>query len=894
MAWRVVWAVLVALAALSGASVTWAAGEPRFTECVEGSGNNKALEIVNDTGRDVDLSSWQVRFHFNGSASPGATIPLAGDLPSGEVFVLAHAGADPAVLAVADQLAGGSWFNGDDAIALVKDGALADVIGQIGVDPGTAWGSGTASTADHTLRRALGVVAGDANGSDAFVPSAEWFGWPGDTFDGLGSYPEPGLVKATLSIPQIQGAAHVSPFSGALVETTGVVTAVDGYGFFLQDPPGDGSLATSDGLFVFTGAPPAVAVASFVRVTGMVNEFQAGGPSSSNLSVTELAASAVELLWSRAPLPEPAILGAAGFPPPAQVIDDDGFALFDPRADGIDWLEAFEGMRVLIPQPVTVSARNGFGEIAVVGDAGALATGLAERGALTLSAADAQPERLQVQLDAQLLPGFDPAVDAGDRLGDVVGVVSYEFGSYDVKATQVFAVLEGGLPPEVAGAAPESTLSVASFNVLNLDPKVESLALVNSFADIDDDVGELRFERLAVQIVTHLRSPDILALEEVQDGDGAEQTALTDAGLTYATLIDAIAAAGGPAYQARDIAPANGSSGGQPGGNIRVGFLFNPARVTLDESSVQALADLDLSDGDAFAHARRPLLARFRFHGRDITLVANHFSSKSGSTPAFGAVQPPVNGSVEQRIAQAEAVAAHVQELLAGDPDAHVVVLGDLNELPFLSPLAVLEGGRSPFLCNLVETLPDAERYSYVFDGAAQCLDHILVSASLAPLATFDVVHVNAEFQDHASDHDPVLARLTFPPVCQRDLGFGGPGSATLSVCGDPLAPSGTSSFDLTLPVGGAGFLVFGLRGAPLATAGGTLVPAGGTLVPVPLSGSFPLVDGDRDGSVSFPLPGAIASAPVSIVVQFVYPDAALSPCGFGFSNAVEIRFVGR
>ncbi len=884
-------AVVVAHVALGVLNVALAGGL-RFTEYIEGSGSNKALEIFNDTGGSVDLSTCQVRCYFNGSSSPGLTTALSGTLADGEVFVIAHGAADDDILAVADQTVTGSWFNGDDAVALVRSGVLLDVVGQIGFDPGVAWGVGGITTADHTLRRRSRVTAGDADGSDAFDPAIEWQGLTEDTFSGLGTYPDPEVVAKALAIPQIQGAGHVSPVAGMLVETTGTVTAVDSHGFYLQDPVGDRDPATSDGLFVFTASAPGVVAGNAVRVVGVVGEFQPGGAGSQNLSVTELAEPDVTVLRAVGEFPAPVVVGVAGTLCPTEVIDDDGFSDFDPASDGIDFFETLEGMRVLIRGALAVSARNGFGEIVTVSNGGRAATHLNARSGLTLTAADSNPERIQVQLDEQLTPGFDPAVSTGDSLGDVVGVVSYSFGNYEVLATQPFVVKHAGLQPETAEPVPapvpgDAQLSIAAFNVHNLDPKLESFALVGSAADIDDDVGSGFFDRLGAQIAGALRSPDILCLEEVQDNDGAEKTAETDASLTYATLIAAIVAAGGPDYAYRDVAPLNGSSGGQPGGNIRVGFLFQPSRVSLDEGSLQPITDGDLRDGNAFQGSRLPLAADFMFRGRKLTVIGNHFASKSGSTPLFGLVQPPINGSVAKRVAQAQVVHDHVAELLAADPAANVIVLGDLNEFSYNEPLAVLKGLPVQILANLTETLPEVERYSFVFDGNAQSLDHILVSRPLARLATYDIVHVNAEFQVQASDHDPVLARVVFRPVCQPDLGHAGPGGVRLAVCGDPLAPSGTASVALSgLPAGAAGVLLVGLTSAPRAARGGTLVPA--TLI-----GCLPLHDADRDGLVSFPLPGDLAAEPIALVVQFVCQDARLPPHGAGFSNAVELRFQG-
>jgi uncharacterized protein len=184
--------VLAVLGPTSGA----AAATPTdlfFSEYIEGSSNNKALEIFNGTGAPVDLTagSYVVQMYFNGSASAGLTISLTGTVATGDVFVLAQAAASAPILAQADQTNGAGWFNGDDAVLLRKGGAagpILDAIGQVGVDPGTEWGTGLTSTADNTLRRLSTIAAGDTDPSDAFDPSVQWQGFATDTFDGLGSH----------------------------------------------------------------------------------------------------------------------------------------------------------------------------------------------------------------------------------------------------------------------------------------------------------------------------------------------------------------------------------------------------------------------------------------------------------------------------------------------------------------------------------------------------------------------------------------------------------------------------------------------------------------------------------------------------------------------------------
>jgi hypothetical protein len=267
---------------------------------------------------------------------------------------------------------------------------------------------------------------------------------------------------------------------------------------------------------------------------------------------------------------------------------------------------------------------------------------------------------------------------------------------------------------------------------------------------------------------------------EIQDNSGATNNGIVDADVTIGLLISAIQTAGGPAYQFRSINPVNGQDGGEPGGNIRQGFLFNPARVAFVDrpggtstapTTVIAGAsgpELSFSPGridpanPAFNSSRKPLAGEFTFNGHRLFLIANHFNSKGGDDPLFGRFQPPVLASEAQRIQQAEAVRGFVQSILAVDASAKVVVLGDLNDFEFSTPLGIL---KSAPLNDLVETLAPEERYTYVFEGNSQVLDHVLVSNSLMPGVEYDVVHTNSEFVVQASDHEPEVARLFLPPA---------------------------------------------------------------------------------------------------------------------------------
>jgi hypothetical protein len=584
-------------------------------------------------------------------------------------------------------------------------------------------------------------------------------------------------------IRDIQGTSHLSPKNGQTVnDVTGVVTLVQGNGFFLQDPSPDAIDATSEGIFVFTSSAPTVAVGDAVLVTGLVTEFRPGctpscSPTSSafsNLTTTEInRPTRITLVSSGNALPAAIVLGAGAGErlPPSAVIDDDtsgsvetGPTSFDPAHDGIDFYESLEGMRVQLDDAAavgpTVTFSSGSREIAVVGRGGDGAGPRTARGGVVVGVGDFNPERLIVVASTL------PLVDVGATFpGALRGVIDYSFGNFKLLPTEVPAPVASPLVPEVVslGALGANEVDLATFNVENLDA---------------NDPPE-KFARLAEIVVNNLRSPDLIAVEEIQDDNGATNDANTNASLTYAALINAIATAGGPTYKFRNIDPEDDRDGGEPGGNIRVGFLFrddrglsfvdkpgavfNTPNAVINEGGLPALqyspGRVDPTNA-AFNNSRKPLAAELRYKGRALFVFANHFNSKGGDQPLFGRFQPPALNSETQRRAQAEVLADFVAQILAVDPTAAVVVLGDLNDFEFSAPVGILKAAG---LTTLVETLPANERYTYVFDGNSQVLDHIMVSSSLVPVARFDIVHVNAEFADPASDHDPSVARLSLP-----------------------------------------------------------------------------------------------------------------------------------
>jgi hypothetical protein len=175
------------------------------------------------------------------------------------------------------------------------------------------------------------------------------------------------------------------------------------------------------------------------------------------------------------------------------------------------------------------------------------------------------------------------------------------------------------------------------------------------------------------------------------------------------------------------------------------------------------------------------LVGVFNIKGHEVTIIGNHFKSKGGDDPLYGVNWPPFRETEIQRKGQASVVRAYVDDIFAADPDALVMVTGDLNDFQFSEPgegtdhpVAILEGiyGGVP-LYNLLNLEKDAETYTFIFDGNSQVLDHMLVSPALLDLVVgADILHFNAgflseldSFEDttlRSADHDPLEGRFDF------------------------------------------------------------------------------------------------------------------------------------
>ena len=205
------------------------ATEIYFSEYIEGSSFNKALEIHNSGTEDIDFDAdgYRIDIYFNCNINPSTTLQLKGTLPAGNVFVIAETRADPAILAQADQLTSASLYNGDDAIVLIGNEQIKDSIGQIGFDPGLQWGSGLTSTQNNTLRRLYSIEHGDDIADDTFDPANQWEGFENNTFTDIGQYQNDQSSEncgepATL-ISTIQGDTNSSQLIDTIVSVEAIV-----------------------------------------------------------------------------------------------------------------------------------------------------------------------------------------------------------------------------------------------------------------------------------------------------------------------------------------------------------------------------------------------------------------------------------------------------------------------------------------------------------------------------------------------------------------------------------------------------------------------------------------------------------------------------------------------
>jgi uncharacterized protein len=526
--------------------------------------------------------------------------------------------------------------------------------------------------------------------------------------------PPAGAEAALLPIGAIQGAGDVSPYLDQVVSFRGVVTGlyasrntsgITYFTLFVQDPVGteDGNPATSDGMAIFHGRRrPDVALGDLLRVTGQVTEFY---------GLTEIAERGLDIqLESRnQPLPEPIPLN-----PPAA---NEALAAY---------YEPLEGMRVTVPGTAVVVGPT-------YGGCG-FAVSRADSGVnRILRHRDADPIGLAVLIlhtTNVSCAGF-PHVASGDQVEGLVGPLIYHFDQYKLihqepAALNVTAVARPTLPPPPT--PDEGQITVATFNLENYFDLVNDTG-AGAETEPVPTAAELAIKRakLAYAIGRLLGCPTLIGVQEVEKASLLRELAAETAAHCAFT------------YQVTHLESADIRG-------IDVALLSDPRRVDVVAArlhqSCTTLATgihdptLQCPGGQQPLSSRPPLQIDVRVDGRPLSLFVNHFKSKRGGEAE----------SAPQREAQAELITAIVQAMLASDPETAVIVMGDFNDYFDSAPLRRMTGGARP-LQNVLAQLPEGERYSFIFGGASQLIDGLLLSPALmARLAGVTIVHNSADF----------------------------------------------------------------------------------------------------------------------------------------------------
>ncbi|TCI69652.1 MULTISPECIES: chitobiase/beta-hexosaminidase C-terminal domain-containing protein [unclassified Exiguobacterium] len=602
----------------------------------------------------------------------------------------------------------------------------------------------------------------------------------GDAFSAVTTFEY--KITDKIRIHDIQGASHTSPMNGQTVEgVEGVVTysfvSMGTTYYYIQTPDmeADQDARTSEGIILYGGRSIAgIQVGDLVNVKGLVSEYAIEGYSDrqqTDMKMTQIDTrnGSVNVVKSGVALPTPVKIDASNLP--TEFIDSDALAVFNPDKDAIDFWESLEGMRVETGNLKSVSPQQN-GDLVTVLEATPTET---FNGGILLKKDDANPERIQFRLEPNA-DARDFDVATGDRFnGPIVGVVGYSYGNYKIQAgldEMKAAFIKGDAKRETTFIeAEEDKLTIASYNLENFSNNVK-------------ETSDEKALKLAKAFVEELNSPDIIGVTEVQDNNG-EGTGDSAADQSYQRLIDNIVSIGGKSYKYVNIDPEYNKDGGAPNANIRVGFLYDPERVSLTEGipAGDATTAVGYENGKlthnpgridplnpAFNSSRKPLAAQFDFQGENVVVIANHWNSKGGDTGFFGSKQPVVLGSEVQRKQIAQIVHDFVADVKTDNPDANVVALGDFNDFEFSDAMQIFKGD---LMTNMVEKVPAVDRYSYVYQGNSQVLDHILVSNRLAATTEIDMIHVNADFTEmsgRASDHDPVLAQIDLTPEPEVEL----------------------------------------------------------------------------------------------------------------------------
>ncbi|RAH42474.1 endonuclease/exonuclease/phosphatase family protein [Aspergillus brunneoviolaceus CBS 621.78] len=587
-------------------------------------------------------------------------------------------------------------------------------------------------------------------------------------------------TAVAVTINEITGDRYISPYAGTEVTgLEGLVTAKGSSGFYLRSTSPDSDDKTSNSVYVYgSSATKSVTVGDIITLSGKVTEYRS---TSSYVYLTEIESATDITVVSSGNTVTPIVIGGNGRSPPTEQFtsldNGDPFSLpgnssqlstanpvLDTTAYGMDFWQSLTGEFVSLSGLTAISKANSYGDTWVIGDW--TVSGKNERGGLTMTANDSNPEALIVgsPLDGSKNP---TDVKLGDALGDITGIITQAYGYYALLPSTALSVTSSNateVPKTSLISNKKCKITFGDYNVDNLGPDSSTLPGV------------------AGHIANYLQSPDIVFLQEIQDNDGSTNDGVVSANVTLSTLVSSIVEQGGVQYEFFDIDPVDGTNGGESGGNIRCAYLYNPEVVQLRDANpgtsttgttVKSGGTLSYNPGlidptnEAWDASRKPLVAQWeRADGRNTFYTINvHLTSKYGSTSLEGDLRPPVNGDVEKRASQLSVIADFVGSLFAEVADARVIVAGDYNEYSFTDIFNVFtEVGLQEI--DEVAGLAATERYTYLYDQNSEQLDHMFISSALATGAKVEHVHVNTwvSTADQSSDHDATVAQMN---VCQ-------------------------------------------------------------------------------------------------------------------------------
>ncbi|MBC2607151.1 lamin tail domain-containing protein [Pelagicoccus albus] len=570
-----------------------------------------------------------------------------------------------------------------------------------------------------------------------------------------------------VSIMEIQGSGQTSPLAGEQVITQGVVTAItaNGYNFWIQDPEGDNDASTSDAIYVY-GPDLVPEIGDLVEIKASVSEYISSSRPT-DLPLTELVSGSVTILSNGNELP------AA-----IEITDMPNESI----EEAIDLLESLEGMRVSVPYGLVVGPTNQYGEFHIVTSADAVpGSGFSPWFSQMLISSigdqlvDYNPERLMVD-DLTL----DEALELmpGDSLEGLTGIMDYQFSNYRIQPTDISSINAEEAVTEIKSyhwrfawfrsLLQWPYLNVATLNTENLFDLIDNPDKNDQGTTPTAEELEIKLEKLSATIGIGLDFPEIICVQEVEN-----QAILQE----LADRLNSKVRFGGFNYAAASLETSDARG-------IETGYLYDQTRVKLEEL-YQLSDEIVPGVSDAFGETsvskgREPLVGVFKYRGQLITLVNNHFKSKGGDGALYGSVQPPVRESEVQRKLQAQVVRDFADLLLAEDKNAMIGITGDFNDFQFAEPgegnnhtLGIIEGEEGAlYMENVVKTeVPEFSRFSYLYEGNSQVLDHFLLSAKFADkLREADFVHLNSAYLDvymedtsvleRSSDHDPLLLKF--------------------------------------------------------------------------------------------------------------------------------------